>query len=526
MGMVRALAIVSRRAAADRASDDSGGDPGDPGDEGSRWRRPARVVLAATTVVGLATGLTACHPQRWQSQLVSVNAAGTDSANGESRLPVISRDGTKVVFVSDASDLGPTDTNGQDDVYVRDLTTGVTELVSVNAAGTDSGNNRSFGRVISPDGTKVAFSSDATDLTTPAPGPQAQVYVRDLVADTTTLVSVSADGTTGADGHGAELGAGFSPDSRRYLFESDAGNLVSPSTPGVGALYERDLPAGVTIRLAPGYNGTYSPSGDAVAFFRDRNLYLRDAATGTTTLLVGGPADTAVVDAPVFSPDGTKVAFAREPSTGVIRTDIYVYDRVARSTSLVTTGVSGGGSNGTPSIIHGFHPTDANRLLFSSAASNLVPNDTNRLQDLFVRNLSQRTTTRVVSHVGGVGSDNHPSLATWVGDGTRVAFVSLADDFGVTDTNGREDVYVLRLGDGTSELVSESGAGHDSGNGRSGVYQRDPQVPFAVHELSVSADGTRIAFGSYASNLGPTDSDRPSGGEHDVYVAALAPTGP
>jgi Tol biopolymer transport system component len=499
------------------------------GTAGARWagrrRRLGRVMLATATVVGLAASLTACHTQRWHSQLVSANAVGTDSGNGQSSNPRIAADGTKVVFESEASDLGPTDSNGVKDIYLRDLTTGVTELVSVNAAGTDSGNARSYLPRLSADGSAVAFFSDATDLAAPAPGPAAQVqqaYVRDLVTGTTTLVSVSADGTTGVDGDLWSLE--LSPDGSRAVFSSDAGNLPPPHVPGVYVLYERDLAAGVTTRVAPGTGPTYSPSGDALAFYDGSDLYVRDAQTGTVSLVARGPVGTHLRMAPVFSHDGSRIAFVREPFTGTVLSDIYVYDRVARTTSLVTTAVTGsGGSNGSLSAIHGFHPTDANRLLFSSSATNLVPNDTNRRRDIFVRHLRQRTTTRVVSGAG-VTVPHDPSLARWTANGTAIAFVSDMGDYGVTDTNTRADVYLLRLAEGTYELVSESGAGHDGGNRESGVYRPSPQDSFGSNAISASEDGTRIVYGSDANDLGPVDSDRD--GNHDIYVATLGPAGP
>jgi Tol biopolymer transport system component len=99
--------------------------------------------------------------------LVSVNRAGTGSGNGFSTSPVLSATGRFVAFVSTASDLVANDTNGAPDVFVRDLKTGTTTLVSVNRAGTDSGNGASFGSyapLLSADGRVVAFQSAASDL--------------------------------------------------------------------------------------------------------------------------------------------------------------------------------------------------------------------------------------------------------------------------------------------------------------------------------------------------------------------------
>jgi Tol biopolymer transport system component len=310
----------------------------------------------------------------------------------------------------------------------------------------------------------------------------------------------------------------------RRLARSDSHDLV-PSDPGPGGpsgIFERNLATGVTTRLADGLSGSYSPSGDAVAFFGGGQVWLRASATGAVTQVSTGLPGISGSGRRVFSADGTKLAFERRVGTNPVRTDIYVHDRVARTTRLVTVAASGtGGSNNTPSRIYGFDPTNTNRLLFSSTASNLVTNDANGAQeDVFIRNLSAGV-TRLVS-VTGAGTQSGPGRSTqaaWLGDGTKVAFVSTGSQFGPTDTNVSPDVYVKDETARTYRLVSLNAAGDDSGDRHSGEYQLVPQTGFFVNELSVSSDGARIAFGSDASDLGPDDSDRSD--DHDAFVARL-----
>jgi Tol biopolymer transport system component len=223
-----------------------------------------------------------------------------------------------------------------------------------------------------------------------------------------------------------------------------------------------------------------------------------------------------------FSPDGRKVAYPRETNNTFLRTDIYVYDRVARTNTLATPAVVGaGGSNNTPSRVYGFHPTDSNRLLFSSTASNLVAKDTDGQEDVFIRDLGRRTTTLVSINAAGTASANRVSTeARWLGS-TKVAFISSAEDLGPRDTNTWADIYVRDLTAGTTTLVSTNAAGDDAGNGQSGVYKPWVDVQVEYKALSVSPDGTRIAFGSDANDLGPTDTVR-SYQEQDIYVASVA----
>ena len=113
--------------------------------------------------------------------LVSVNSAGAGSGNSSSLLPVISAHGRFVAFESLASDLVANDTNSTVDIFVRDLKTGTTSLVSVNSAGTGSGNRFSISPFISADGRFVAFNSFATDLVdNDTNGTVSDVFVRSV----------------------------------------------------------------------------------------------------------------------------------------------------------------------------------------------------------------------------------------------------------------------------------------------------------------------------------------------------------
>jgi Ca2+-binding RTX toxin-like protein len=163
--------------------------------------------------------------------LVSVNDAGTGSGNGRSYNPEISADGQFVVFSSHADDLVATDTNGTRDVFVRDLTRGTTTtLVSVNEAGIDSGNAFSGYPTISANGRFVAFESNADDLVATDTNGMSDVFVRDLENGTTILVSVNEAGTD--SGGDRSVDAAITPDGRVVAFNSHADNLVATDTNG------------------------------------------------------------------------------------------------------------------------------------------------------------------------------------------------------------------------------------------------------------------------------------------------------
>src|SRR4030095_5874380 len=121
--------------------------------------------------------------------------------NAGSAYPALSADGRFVGFLSDANDLSTIPITGfPQNIFVRDLQAGTTALVSVNSSGTDGGNSGAGGAgppAISPDGRFVAFESSSDDLTAGDTNGASDVFLRDLQGGTTTLVSVNGSGVSG-----------------------------------------------------------------------------------------------------------------------------------------------------------------------------------------------------------------------------------------------------------------------------------------------------------------------------------------
>jgi len=178
-------------------------------------------------------------PWKERTTLVSINRTGTDSGNGDSFFPVLSASGLVVAFMSNASDLVANDTNGAGDVFVRDLWTGRTTLVSVNRTGTGSGNDFSNFPVLSASGRLVAFESAASDLVANNTNGAGDVFVRDLWTRTTTLVSINRTGTGGNDFSNFPV---FSADGRLVAFTSYASDLVAHDTNGTTDVFVRPFP--------------------------------------------------------------------------------------------------------------------------------------------------------------------------------------------------------------------------------------------------------------------------------------------
>ncbi|MGZ8927334.1 MAG: TolB family protein [Methylobacter sp.] len=407
--------------------------------------------------------------------LASVNFLGTASANSVSDSVALSKNGRFVAFVSDANNLVPNDTNGTYDVFVRDLTTGVTTMASVNSSGTSGGNNMSSYPYLSANGRFVGFVSYASDLVpNDTNGGLSDIFVRDLKLGKTTLVSVNSAGT--ASGNSLSNTLALSDNGRYVAFVSYASDLVSNDT-----------------------NGEIGIGSD---------IFVRDLKAGTTTLVRGG-GDTIF---PVISANGRYVLFSSYDTDLVANdtnnsSDVFIHDLKTGVTSLVSVnsaGTASGNSTSDAPVIS----ANGRMVVFGSYASDMVENDTNGAGDLFVRDLKTGKTSLVSINSAGAASGNDssgfPSLNANVisADGRFITFASSASDLVPNDTNGTADVFVRDLKTGVTRLVSVNSSGVDSGNNYSN---------YSV----ISANGKVIGFSSEASDLVPNDRNRST----DMFVS-------
>jgi Tol biopolymer transport system component len=285
--------------------------------------------------------------------LVSINHMETSSGESFSYYPVISADGRFVAFSSPATNMMPGDTKINHetfgDIFVRDLRSGTTTLVSTNKDGTDSGSHYSVNPVISADGRFVAFSSYGRELVALDDVRGLNVYVRDLVNETTTLASVNHDGTS--SGAGYSVHPAISADGRFVVFESDADNLVARDTNSRPDVFVWDHQNGINTLVSVNKDGTdsgnkwsrapaISKNNRFVAFesyaddlvSTDTNgtsdVFIRDLRSGTTTLVSvnkdGNDSGNAISVDPVISADGRFVAFISN-SDDLVSTDTKWY---------------------------------------------------------------------------------------------------------------------------------------------------------------------------------------------------------
>jgi Tol biopolymer transport system component len=184
------------------------------------------------------------------TERVSVDSSGAQG-NADSLHPSISPDGRYVSFDGDATNLVPGDTNAQPDVFVRDRVSGTTECVSVSTSGAQ-GNGVSGASSISADGRYVAFESGATNLGPLDTNGDDDVFIRDRQIGLTTRVSRSS---TGGQGNGHSSLPCISADGHYVAFTSQATNLVAGDTNASDDVFVNDRHTGVTERVSVGAGG-------------------------------------------------------------------------------------------------------------------------------------------------------------------------------------------------------------------------------------------------------------------------------
>jgi hypothetical protein len=465
---------------------------------------------------------------------VSVSSGGTE-ADGVSSYPSISSDGRYAIFTSSATNLVAGDTNGFEDVFLHDIQTGITERISISDSEleTNEGSFTQLGAsIISDDGRYVVFSSSATNLVAGDSNNVVDVFMRDRQAGSTTRVSLS-DGELEGDGFSSM--AAISSDGTKAAFMSAASNLVIGDTNSLVDVFVRDLINGTTERASVssleaesvgGIGGsTVLISGDGryVFFHSDgsdlvsgdsnatNDIFVRDTLNGTTERVSvaddeqegdqGSDSDMFAISA-----DGRKVVFL-SGSTNLVagdtnnQSDVFLRDLDSQTTERLSLSSDGAQANAGPASGLGIS-ADGSLVVFSSTATNLASEGifSGAYATVFVRNRNSDTTTFLISlSETSIEADNSSYFPVISSDGTTVAFSSSATNLVSGDVLNKEDIFTFSTGDNTLERISY---------GISGEANDQSQLPV------VSADGSKVAFYSYATNLVTSDTNATS----DVFL--------
>jgi Tol biopolymer transport system component len=345
------------------------------------------------------------------------------------------------------------------------------------------------------------------------------------VTHATTRASVATRGTQ-ANGHSA--GSAISANGRYVAFTSEGTNVVAGDTNDAQDVFVRDRITGATTRVSISTRGTQansdsfgpaaiSANGRYVAFSSSATnlvagvtggVFVRDRVAGTTTLVsVATSGAKADGGEPAISADGRYVAFISSASNLVAGDidgwqDVFVRDRISRTTtraSVATRGTQANSDSFGPAAIS----ANGRYVAFGSSATNLVAGATG---GVFVRDRVTGTTTLVSVATGGAkASGAQPAISA---NGRYVAFGSMASNLVVGDTNGIVDVFVRDRVAGVTTRVNVSTRGAQAAHTDLDPTREDSGEP------TISADGRFVAFVSGAGNLVACDANAAG----DVFV--------
>ncbi len=438
----------------------------------------AVVSIAVGCLLSVVTTLPAEALTPGQTIRVSVDPSGGDG-DSQSTVSSVSDDGRWVAFMSMASNLVPGDTNGKVDVFERDLLTNTTQLVSVGTGGAPADDISQY-PAVSGNGRFVAFQSYADNLVPGDTNGQPDVFVRDMTKGITKLLSI--DPPLGPANNQSQETT-ISADGRWIAFSSYASNLVSGQD-----------------------------------FNNSEDVFLADRTTGAITLVskVGRVSAPGASNHPDVDADGGVVAFTSTASDLVPNdlngaSDVFAWTKATGAFTLVSRAM--GGTTGDQQSDDSSIDDAGTAVAFQSDATDLVPGDGNGKPDIFVRDLEAGTTERdSVTDTGGDG-DSVSGIPSISGDGRSVAFYSASHSITPDPYCNESEIYVRQRVLGVTQKLSFS---------LSGGCVTASGIPAASNTTSngeMSGDGSVVAWFTNGDNLVASDGNH----EDDVFVRGPVP---
>ncbi len=346
-------------------------------------------------------------------------------------------------------------------------------------------------------------------------------------AGVTTQVSVSS---TGEQANLDTTDVRISGNGRYVVFTSDATNLVPGDCRNV-YLFDRQTGQTSCISISPsgvfGNGYSWSPTinydGRYIAFGTNANnlipgangwehIYVRDMQTNELVIVDVSSSEVQgnnMSFAVTISDNGRIAAFDSRASNLVAndsnsKDDVFVRDLVAGTTNRVSTSSSAEQSNGDSCLMS--ISADGRYVVFESLASNLVDGDTNGVGDVFVKDIQSGVTERISVSTSGTqanGSSGTCLPGKISSDGRYVAFPSMASNLVDYDTNGTGDVFIRDRQTGQTILVSVSSSG--------------TQGNLGADTIAISNNGQFVAFSSGSTNLVEGDTN----GKNDIFLHNL-----
>ncbi|MEM8677474.1 MAG: hypothetical protein AAGF83_26985, partial [Cyanobacteria bacterium P01_G01_bin.67] len=332
-------------------------------------------------------------------------------------------------------------------------------------------------------------------------------------------ISVASDGT---QANGQSGSSAISDDGKFILLESNATNLVPKDTNGQTDIfiYDRDSKAIELISVAlddspaNGSSSVGSISGNQryVTFSsaasnlvandknNQRDIFIHDRLNQTTNLVSVASDGTQANDlsfSSMVSDSGRYVVFESAANNLVPGdtnniNDIFVRDRINKTTTRINLAPNGTQADG--SVHLNDISDDAQYIVFSSTASNLGGNSTiDDHNDIFVYDLTANSIQQISTASNGGSANSDSFFGSISGNGRYIAYQSSASNIVSNDTNNASDIFVYDLIESTTERVS--------------LTDSDAQANGASRNASISDDGNIVAFLSDADNLVSDDTN-------------------
>lgn len=338
-------------------------------------------------------------------QLMSSSSTGV-KGNGSSTAIAFTPDGSTALFWSFATNLDPLDTDPGLDVYVKHVN-GALVLASTSSSG-QKGNSDSVASAISADGTKVLFTSTATNLVPADTDPGLDVYLKDLTTGGLTLVSTASSGTKGDRASQADA---ISADGTKVLFSSLADNLDPADGDDVWDVYRKDLATGALALVSTSGTGT---KGNGDSFGRSLD------AAGAAAMF-------------------TSEASNLDPDDQDTLNDVFVKGMGTGGLELVS--MNANGVKGDQESLAAALSADGRTALFTSFATNLDPADGDLLSDVYAKNLASGELRLASTSAQEVKGDADSFGVALSSDGSAVLLSSSARNLSPADQDEIPDVF-------------------------------------------------------------------------------------
>ena len=410
------------------------------------------VIYTAIAIAGLAA--TSSKLQANETLLIEPTV-GIFDIYVDGNEPDVSADG-RIVVLQSAIESALTGNLGNQQIYAVDRLTGETSIVSVSSSGS-RGNGDSESAEISADGRIVVFASEADNLVTGDVNGASDIFVHDRDTGITELVSRNSEGVFGND---RSLDPAVSPNGRYVVFSSVANNLFATDNDPAFDVFLHDRVTNVTeaITEAAGTSGV-EPSVDASGRFV--------TFSSLSNQLV--PNDTNLVQ------------------------DIFLHDRFLDQTNRVS--LSSDETQANESSRRSRISASGEWIVFESNASNLVPDDSNEISDVFRHNRITGNTDRVSVATGGQQGNDYSGEPDISGTGRYISFRSFATNLVANGGNRASNIFVRDV-----ELNHTRRESEHNDAGSSGGLARD---------AAMTGDGRYVVFTSTARLANPkTDSNR------------------